>query len=147
MSSLAERIEELTAGMSRGWQVKLAAACNIKPPSVSDWVTGKTLTIDGQNLLAAAAFFRVEPKWLQSGKGRKWSAENGSAGAAEIARTTVADTLTIAETLERLGDLLMRANPKTRAAVADLLARYAQDPSSGRSIAKAIEMLVQADQA
>jgi transcriptional regulator with XRE-family HTH domain len=54
---------------------------------------------------------------------------------------------TIAATLERLGDLLMKASPKTRAAVADLLARYAQDPSSGQSLARAIELLVEADQA
>lgn len=51
----------------------------------------------------------------------------------------------LADTLARLGELLERASPKTRAVVADLLGRYAQDPASGQSIALAIELLIQAE--
>lgn len=71
MSSLAERIAELTADMKRGWQAQLARACGIKPPSVAAWLSGETKSIDGNNLLVAASFFHVQPKWLQSGVGQK----------------------------------------------------------------------------
>ena len=51
----------------------------------------------------------------------------------------------LAETLAQLGELLQRASPKTRAVVADLLGRYAQDPVNGKSIAQAIELLIDAE--
>ena len=71
MSSLAERIADLTSDMKRGWQAQLARACGIKPPSVAAWLSGETKSIDGNNLLVAASFFHVQPKWLQSGIGQK----------------------------------------------------------------------------
>lgn len=71
MSTLASRIAELPAAKIRGWQAQVARACRIKPPSVSDWATGKTKSIDGNVLLRAAEFFQVHPRWLQSGVGPK----------------------------------------------------------------------------
>lgn len=53
--------------------------------------------------------------------------------------------ISLGKTLARLGQALERAKPQTRAAVADLLSRYAQDPAQGKSLAQAIEMLVQSD--
>ncbi|EMJ4069568.1 TPA: helix-turn-helix transcriptional regulator [Pseudomonas aeruginosa] len=50
-------------------QAALARACRVKPPSVNDWLSGKTKTIEGENLLNAAAFLRVSPLWLATGKG------------------------------------------------------------------------------
>lgn len=47
----------------------LARACGIKPASVSDWITGKTKTIKGANLLAAARLLGVTPEWLSTGRG------------------------------------------------------------------------------
>lgn len=71
MSTLQERIAEVSAGMKRGWQASLARHCGIKPPSVADWVSGETKTLDGENLLKAAEFFKVRPRWLATGKGQK----------------------------------------------------------------------------
>ena len=51
----------------------------------------------------------------------------------------------LADTLAQLGELLQRASPKTRAVVADLLGRYAQDPINGKSIVQAIELLIDAE--
>lgn len=48
----------------------LAKACKIKPPSVSDWLSGKTQSIEASNLLAAAKFLNVSPDWLASGVGQ-----------------------------------------------------------------------------
>jgi transcriptional regulator with XRE-family HTH domain len=68
-STLSERVKLALAGPPKRSQVDLARACGIKPPSVNDWVTGKTKTIEGSNLLNAAAFLQVNPKWLAEGIG------------------------------------------------------------------------------
>ena len=72
MSTLQSRIAELTKDMPRGWKARLAKHCDVKPPSVSDWATGETKTLDGKHLLSAAAFFGVFPEWLNTGRGPKF---------------------------------------------------------------------------
>lgn len=51
-------------------------------------------------------------------------------------------TPSIAGLMARLGQLLQAATPATRAAVAGLLAQYAQEPAHGQRIAQAIELLL-----
>nr|WP_122302276.1 S24 family peptidase [Pseudomonas amygdali] len=58
------------AGPPKISQAALARACGVTAPSVNDWVSGKTKTIEGQNLLLAADFLQVVPLWLATGKGR-----------------------------------------------------------------------------
>jgi transcriptional regulator with XRE-family HTH domain len=67
--TLAERLKIAMAGPPRVTGKALAAACGIKAPSVSGWLSGKTKTIEGRNLLAAAKKLRVEPDWLATGRG------------------------------------------------------------------------------
>lgn len=69
MSTLQERLRQIMAGPPKISQAALARACGIKPPSVNDWLSGKTKTIEGQNLLLAAEFLGVAPKWLATGRG------------------------------------------------------------------------------
>lgn len=69
MSTLQERLRQIMAGPPKISQAALARACGIKPPSVNDWISGKTKTIEGQNLLLAAEFLGVAPKWLATGRG------------------------------------------------------------------------------
>jgi len=57
------------AGPPKVSQVALARACGIRAPSVNDWLSGKTKTIEGRNLLLAAEFLKVQPMWLATGKG------------------------------------------------------------------------------
>lgn len=71
MSTLSERLKIALSGPPRKTQAALAKACGIKPPSVSDWMTGKTQSIEGKNLVRAAAFLGVNPKWLATGVGQK----------------------------------------------------------------------------
>ncbi len=47
----------------------IARAAGIRAPSVSDWFSGKTKTIEGANLLAAARVLGVRPDWLATGRG------------------------------------------------------------------------------
>jgi len=69
MKTLAERLEIAMAGPPKVRSIDLANACKVKPPSVSDWRSGKTKNLEGMNLLLAAKFLNVSPSWLGSGKG------------------------------------------------------------------------------
>ena len=68
-TTLAERLRQAMEGPPKVTGKALAAACGVKPPSVSDWLSGKSKTMVGQNLIAAAEFLRVRPKWLAEGVG------------------------------------------------------------------------------
>lgn len=69
MNSLADRLHEALkhAGISRA---DLARACGVRPPSVSDWFSGKTKNLSGLNLLNASKALGVRQEWLGSGKGQ-----------------------------------------------------------------------------
>jgi len=71
MNTLAERLryamEVLPPKKIKG--VDLARAVGVKPPSVSDWLSGKSKTMEGENLLRAAKHLNVNPLWLASGTG------------------------------------------------------------------------------
>lgn len=49
--------------------VDLARACEVKAPSVSNWLSGKTKVLKGDKLVKAAEFLKVHPEWLAEGKG------------------------------------------------------------------------------
>jgi phage repressor protein C with HTH and peptisase S24 domain len=68
-TTLAERMRLALAGPPKKTQTALAAACGVKPPSVNGWVSGESKTIEGANLLKAAAFLGVSAKWLAEGVG------------------------------------------------------------------------------
>lgn len=70
-TTLSERLKDAMLGPPKVTGRQLAAACGISPPSVSDWLTGATKTIDAGNLIYAAEFLRVNPKWLALGIGIK----------------------------------------------------------------------------
>lgn len=91
MSTLQERIKKLLTGPPKISQAALARACGIKPPSVNDWVSGKTKSIEGENLLRAAAFLKVSPLWLATGRG----AMNASADAEQLAMLKARDYATL----------------------------------------------------
>lgn len=48
---------------------ELATIAGVKPPSVSDWRSGKSKTMEGENLLKVAKYLNVDPVWLATGKG------------------------------------------------------------------------------
>lgn len=69
MQTLQERLKLAMAGPPKVTQAALARACRVKAPSVNDWLSGKTKSIEGENLLNAASFLRVSPLWLATGRG------------------------------------------------------------------------------
>lgn len=68
-TTLAERVKLALAGPPKRTQKALAQACGVTPPSVNGWVTGETKSIEGAHLLRAAAFLKVNPRWLGEGIG------------------------------------------------------------------------------
>lgn len=50
-------------------QSTLAKACGLKQPSVAKWLDGGTKSLEGKNLLRAAAALNVCPLWLAEGEG------------------------------------------------------------------------------
>ncbi|MNJ33331.1 putative HTH-type transcriptional regulator [compost metagenome] len=85
MSTLQERLRQILDGPPKISQAALARACGIKPPSVHDWISGKTKSIEGQNLLLAAEFLRVTPKWLATGRGPMSKTSNQEPEASNVA--------------------------------------------------------------
>jgi hypothetical protein len=69
MNTLGERIAKAMASTPGKTQAGLARACGIRPPSVSGWLTGKSKSIDGTNLIKASEYLGVRSKWLATGLG------------------------------------------------------------------------------
>jgi len=79
MRTLQERLKLAMVGPPKVTQAALARACGVRAPSVNDWISGKTKTIEGQNLLIAADFLKVLPMWLATGKGPMRKGSDGAA--------------------------------------------------------------------
>lgn len=90
-TTLADRLKEAMQGPPKVTGLALAKACGIKPPSVSDWLSGNTKSMDGVNLIHAAECLRVNPKWLATGLGLKHTLPMGIAS---IAREGLPDYTT-----------------------------------------------------
>jgi transcriptional regulator with XRE-family HTH domain len=52
-------------------QRELARLCDVQPPSVNGWLSGKSKFLRGENLLQAANALNVSDQWLATGKGQK----------------------------------------------------------------------------
>ena len=102
----------------------------------------KAVGLTLEQLLDEGTDYEIGAKQVATGAGEMLSA----GGRAEASNATPAEPAGLGATLANLGELLSRTSPQTRAAVADLLGRYAQDPDSSQSLAQAIELLVKADQ-
>lgn len=71
MNTLAERLRYAmnTAQPKKAKGVDVARAAGVKPPSVSDWLSGKSKTMEGENLIYVANYLNVNPLWLANGIG------------------------------------------------------------------------------
>ena len=76
-TTLAERLFEAMQGPPKVTGRALAEACSVSPASVSDWLSGKSKTMEASNLLAAADHLNVRPKWLADGTGGKTISQDG----------------------------------------------------------------------
>jgi transcriptional regulator with XRE-family HTH domain len=68
MSVFGDRVRKALAADSKLSSAGLARACGIKPPSVSNWLTGKNKSARGQTLIRAADYLGVRAEWLATGR-------------------------------------------------------------------------------
>jgi len=69
MSTLKDRLEEALKE-SKITKTAIWKACGLSSGAVSQWFSGATQKIEGENLLNAARVLGVNPDWLASGKGK-----------------------------------------------------------------------------
>lgn len=86
MRTLSERLTALLSETPDLTAAGLAKACGIRPPSVSDWLSGKTKSIRSEHLHAAARYLGVDAEWLATGKGSRAPAEALAPDALNLAR-------------------------------------------------------------
>lgn len=68
-TALADRIRKAMADKEGCTLSSLATAAGVKPPSVSDWLNGKTKTLKAATAHRAAAYLGVTFLWLTEGRG------------------------------------------------------------------------------
>lgn len=68
-TTLQLRIREAMKGPPAVSVKALARACGVASPSVTGWRTGKTKSLEGSHLLAAAKLLGVRAQWLANGTG------------------------------------------------------------------------------
>ena len=83
ISTLPERLRDAMKGPPKVTAVAIARHCAIAPPSVHGWLSGKSKTIEGANLVRTAELLRVNPKWLAEGVGPKWVSTDAAAVVAQ----------------------------------------------------------------
>ncbi len=120
-------------------QVEASKASGIPQSTIS---TSERESGGSSDTAVYAKLYGVSAHWLATGEGDMLPAKWGSG---TLETTEPAARAELGTTLSNLGEALMRASPQTRAAVADLLGRYAQDPASSQSLLPAIQMLIEAD--
>jgi len=69
MSTLKDRLEEAIKE-SKITKTAIWKACGLSSGAVSQWFSGATQRIEGENLLNAARVLSVNPEWLATGKGK-----------------------------------------------------------------------------
>ena len=138
--SLAQRLTNAMAikGIS---QAELARACNVKPPSVHGWLSGKAKFLRGENLLLAAAALGVSQQWLATGEG----AMQADAGSAPVA-TAPSQPPALSQALEVVVAALAKVPMDSRKAVADDMGLLAMAPDSSETLARLAASLAPARQ-
>jgi len=69
MKTLADRLAlAVSQAPAHIKKTELARVAGVRPPSVSDWFTGRTKNLVGDNLLKVAAYLHVRPEWLATGR-------------------------------------------------------------------------------
>lgn len=132
-TTLAERLKSAMAGPPKITGLALAKACGVSQPSVSDWLNGSTKSIDGVNLIAAAEFLKVTPKWLATGLGLKYFSPPNSALVSSDVITPYGHDIWITEAVRVLSGLQPHQREGAVAALKTHIG-YLNKPDDGQAL-------------
>ena len=106
-------------------QAELARACNVKPPSVHGWLSGKSKFLRGENLLCAARVLNVDQQWLATGEGPERRDHETPPPALPALQ---GQHMHLVDALEMVAHALALADPVDRAAVKAYLSGLCDAP-------------------
>jgi phage repressor protein C with HTH and peptisase S24 domain len=111
MTPLTERAKALLA-LADGSVSKLAAIAGVKPPSVSDWLNGKTQSLKAKPATRMAKHFRLNGSWVSEGVGKMRNSVDG-----EEEAVRVDDEYASSETSAKTAGITLRSYPEVSAAM------------------------------
>lgn len=119
MNTLSDRLIRTLAEIDKN-QSELARYVGVRSPSVNDWISGKTKTIKGSNLIRASEFLGVNPLWLAEGKGPKHPLQPGATlpPSGEVANESAAPAQT--EPAKGVAQTLAMSTPNSKREVLDI---------------------------
>ena len=120
-------------------QADLARACSTKPPSVSDWLSGKTKSLKSKSARQAALYLNVDQLWLESGIGTPFGI---STTTQESQPNPYSSQPSIIEIVQMMGLLISKADPVTKSALPGLLALLVEHPEKSPEIGRKIDSLL-----
>lgn len=144
--SYSERIKQFREARKLTHQ-QFADAVGVSRGAIQQWESGATAP-KRPNQPVVAKFMGISVSDLMSDTASTppaqlpVPAQNKAESMASVEEGAINSEATLGQTLDRLGQLLEKADAKTRNDVAALLLRYAQDPAQGKRLAQAIEILL-----
>ena len=130
MSSLAERITERMHALGIDTNVELAARIGVTKATVGDWLKGRTKTISGERLRAAARALQCDPEWLQSGRTKKRTSPGVNDDAGQYRTETGLDDME-ADMLNKIRQLSDDDRARLRAIIDALDSAHHNDREAG----------------
>lgn len=141
--SLSNRLKSLLDENPKKTQAGLARATGAKPASISDWVNGRTKSINSVYLTGAAAYLEVSSDWLATGKGPKYVVTGSLASeAGDTMQASASLGPTLEQAIEALALSFNSADNSTRETCAALLASLARNPGNHQRISTALNALL-----
>lgn len=125
MRLLQDRIAEAMRRHPHLSQAAIARACEVRTPSVTDWLNGKTKTLKTKPARLAAKLFGCDQNWIGLGEGLPHWAD----GPTSTSRPTAPPP--VSEALEVLGMQLAAVPADMREALATNLAGWARAGGQG----------------
>lgn len=150
--SLSNRLKTLFTLNPDKSQADLARFANVRPPSVNDWVSGKTKKMSGPALMSVSIYFGVDAMWLATGEGKNpllqsnatqppVSMPNQAASAEITNHSAINSGASLLDGLRVLAECLEGMEQSDRKAAIAMLWRLETEPQSYAKVAAQIEVM------
>lgn len=145
--TLQERLNEVfPPPRERGLQARIAKACGVQSPSVSQWFNQpkkvEALELDHAEAICRAFDLKVSPRWLAKGDGPKLAEH---AAAPKPAVIHIPAPIAFRDAIHALAFKLEGATERQRGTASLLLAGLAKDPATADEVANGLEAILTAE--